>query len=188
MAVASALDIFLAAQADGSREAPLRAAHDAFRRARQALLGELPVACSERARAQVLDVLVARLAGATAPTFEAELDPARPLLDLSRDGWVERLERLPGLAEGVGLACRNWRPATHELFDRLAEDLPLLADRLWFGSDPGRLVEFRGDTGDLHAGGRSVAILTFAEGYRVVYKPKDLRVAAAFMELVQFLN
>ncbi|MFJ2807928.1 type 2 lanthipeptide synthetase LanM [Kitasatospora sp. NPDC087271] len=56
------------------------------------------------------------------------------------------------------------------------------------GADPGRLVAVERTTGDGHRRGRSVAVLRFADGTRVVYKPRSLRVHGRFNELVGWFN
>lgn len=44
------------------------------------------------------------------------------------------------------------------------------------------------DAGDTHAGGRSVAILSCADGSRLVYKPRSLRIDDAFHRLIARVN
>lgn len=109
-------------------------------------------------------------------------------LDGSAEAWRARLTQLPGLARVVGVIYHHWRRSTTELLTRLATDLPILRLQMLDGHDPGPLVGVRMDLGDLHGGGRAVALLTFAGGARLYYKPKDLRVAHAFLDLVDFLN
>lgn len=111
-----------------------------------------------------------------------------PGTDLTVDAWLERLGLLPGVAYLLGVLCLNWETATIEMLERLEQDWPLLVSQLWGGADPGELTDFRGDAGDPHDGGRSVAILTFAQGQKVVYKTKDLRGAKAFLDLTAWLN
>ena len=50
------------------------------------------------------------------------------------------------------------------------------------------VVAIEGDLSDPHNGGRSVRILRFEDGARVVYKPKDLRLDVAWHGLVERLN
>lgn len=50
--------------------------------------------------------------------------------------------------------------------------------------DPGAAVRVDLGTGDTHNGGAAVAIVTFANGERVVYKPRDLTVYEAWSELL----
>lgn len=106
----------------------------------------------------------------------------------SEADWLERLERAPVLAYLLGLTVDHWLVHTGEILDRLVSDGPLLRERLFGGMAPGALVAFQGDTGDVHNGGRAVAILGFAHGGRAVYKPKDLRISVAFAGLVTALD
>jgi hypothetical protein len=111
-----------------------------------------------------------------------------PELDATRAGWLERLESLPGLAFVLGVACEQWRESTVEIFGRLRSDIALVRRELFDGEELGPLVEFAGGAGDRHADGRSVALLRFASGRGLVYKPKDLRHVEATMDVIRFLN
>jgi hypothetical protein len=108
--------------------------------------------------------------------------------DFTRRAWMDRLCGFAGLNFVVGTAVRQWKQNTLEILTRVGQDLPLLNLTLFKGAPPDALVEIEGDLGDRHNDGRSVAVLTFAGGGRVVYKPKDLRCASQFMELLAFLN
>ena len=50
------------------------------------------------------------------------------------------------------------------------------------------LAKIEGDLSDPHNGGHSVLIVSFEDGARVVYKPKDLRLDAAWHDLIERLN
>ena len=50
------------------------------------------------------------------------------------------------------------------------------------------VVDVNFGAGDLHRGGRSVAIVTFNSGARLVYKPKPLAVDHHFQKLLQWLE
>ncbi|MFJ9691302.1 DUF4135 domain-containing protein [Kitasatospora sp. NPDC101183] len=161
--------------------------------------GILGVPLTDRARAELGRLLTARLTEVTNLSLCHELQAVtgRPRatdwdaaggLDTSREGWLARLERLPGLAHLVGTACRQWQHAHTELFARLAADRALLVERMWQGEDPGALDTLRGEAGDRHAGGRSVVLLHFEGGRSVVYKPKDMRHATAYLALTERLN
>jgi type 2 lantibiotic biosynthesis protein LanM len=113
----------------------------------------------------------------------SEADPTDVL-----DGWLDRLERLPALAYLLGVTFHNWRRHVAEILGRLVHDRNLLERRLFEGEPMGALSGFQGDAGDVHNGGRAVGILSFTSGHKVVYKPKDLRVAGAFHGLVAELN
>jgi thiazole/oxazole-forming peptide maturase SagD family component len=201
---AQALAQFLAAQApdragdDASHEPG--AIFESFRRGAAGLLpGDGVVAgieLSADARDDVARALGVRLWHACEPAIEFELrlnrepadDIAVAVVDVSAEGWLRRLEMLPGLAYVVGLTCRQWRASIVEMFGRLRDDMPALRASLWDGAQPGAVTSVSADAGDRHHDGRAVALLGFAEGYGVVYKPKDQRHALAFMQTVDFLN
>ncbi|MDI3288157.1 type 2 lanthipeptide synthetase LanM [Polyangium sp. 15x6] len=115
-------------------------------------------------------------------------EAATPPPGADLDAWLDRLERFPVLAYLIGLSYAYWRGSMAEICERLAADRALLVERLFDGAEPGRLQSFRGDAGDVHGHGRAVALLGFEGGRALVYKPKDLRCAAAFMDLVAFLD
>ncbi|WP_164019989.1 type 2 lanthipeptide synthetase LanM [Pyxidicoccus trucidator] len=109
-------------------------------------------------------------------------------LDSCVDSWRERFRAYPVLVERMGGTFLRWRAHVRELLSRLAADREPLGRALWEGRAPGALAHVEGDAGDLHAGGRSVAVLRFEDGRRVVYKPKDLRVTRAVLDLYTLLN
>ncbi len=111
-----------------------------------------------------------------------------PPLDASVTGWLERFEAYPVLAWVMTRLLLDWRGYAHELVSRLARDSALLGTSLFQGHSPRVLAGIQGDLGDLHDGGRSVAVLRFETGHSVVYKPKDLRITRGVQELCAFLN
>jgi hypothetical protein len=195
---------FVAAQAPTAADDPVSSRpggiFESIGRAASALLdsvGAIPVTAvvTEEARRSIVETLGVRLWAALQPAVEFELrlngsseEPAAGVLDVSADGWLSRFEMLPGVAYVLGLTCHQWRRSIGEVFSRLEADMPLLREELWDGTDPGPLVGFKGDAGDRHNGGRAVALLEFASGHGVVYKPKDLSQTRAVMDLVAFLN
>ena len=151
------------------------------------------------ARTQLLRILESRLLSLTMHVLDDEVRTGAAVARMwgrseatspggGQEDWLARFDRYPVLGRLVALTYRNWSRLVEELLDRLVADRSLLETAL-FGSRPlGALVDVAGDAGDLHDQGRAVAILTFEGGRRVVYKPKDLRVAARFQELVEVLN
>jgi len=168
--------------AERVRDSAMRAAHASF----PGLLAPAPVTVSDAAREQLAGQLAARLTMTCARALDLELRALPPTtpLDVSADGWLDRFERWPGMAHLLGLAFDQWRSGTAELIGRLAADWPLLVQRLWDGDAPTALTEVHADAGDPHNGGRSVALLGFDGARHAVYKTKDLRSGAAFMDLV----
>ncbi len=95
-------------------------------------------------------------------------------------GLAEVFTRYPVLARLLAQATQATATATVELLDRFARDRGSLVENLLDGVDPGRLMSVLDARGDQHAGGRSVAVLEFADGRRVVYKPHDVTAAVRF--------
>lgn len=97
------------------------------------------------------------------------------------------LGRHPGLQERIDRFAAQAVEAGREFLDRFQTDRPDLVATLLAGRDPGELidVEFGGDP---HQGGRTVLILTFADGRQVVYKPRPLDLHAHFNDLVTWLD
>ena len=103
-------------------------------------------------------------------------------------GLAALFTEYPVLARLLGTACLHAARAHREVLARLRADRSVLVSRLLGGVDPGPLVAVAPGSGDYHRRGRSVAVLTFASGAKVVYKPRSLALQAHFDELVGWLN
>ncbi|MGW4173838.1 type 2 lanthipeptide synthetase LanM family protein [Streptomyces rubiginosohelvolus] len=158
--------------------------------------------------------LTRRLARIAARTLVTELHEARRLGRLSGEGAEERfrdfvastarrdgLDRLvtgyPVLARLLATACLNSADAFAELVARLAADRHLLAPAGVFGdrggalgasTGPGALTGVEAGAGDSHRGGRSVMLLRFADGTRLVYKPRPLAAHRHFNSLAEWFG
>ncbi|MFF1815777.1 type 2 lanthipeptide synthetase LanM family protein [Kribbella sp. NPDC058245] len=100
---------------------------------------------------------------------------------------AEFLAAYPVLARVLGESCRQSIEAHLELLARLAEDRESLVTDLLDGRDPGALISVE-PGGDSHCRGRSTATLTFADGRRLIYKPRSLDLHDHFNELIDWLN
>lgn len=156
-------------------------------------------------RAGFTDRLAGRLARSAARTLVLELNVARVAGQLTGDTPAERFGDFvrqtsgrPGLSrlfsEYVVLArllaqtALQAGAATAELLGRFAADRAALVDGLLAGLDPGPLVEVDTGAGDGHRQGRTVSVLRFATGARVVYKPRPLAAHGHFNELARWLD
>jgi type 2 lantibiotic biosynthesis protein LanM len=101
---------------------------------------------------------------------------------------LEILRRYPVLARDACRHAEQWVETGLEMIERLAADRDEIVHRLADGEEPGPLTAVETGLSDRHSGGRSVAILAFASGFRTVYKPKPLAVDLRFQELVGWLN
>lgn len=107
------------------------------------------------------------------------------------DGFVRELlagglariwQEFPALARRCVDLVRVWQEALAELCARIDTDAPLL--EACFGRSTGRVTRASVGLSDPHGGGRRVAILEFEDGWRLVYKPRDLGLEHAFSELL----
>ncbi|HEX4960528.1 MAG TPA: type 2 lanthipeptide synthetase LanM family protein [Thermoanaerobaculia bacterium] len=101
---------------------------------------------------------------------------------------LEILKRYPVLARDACRHAAQWVETSLEMMARFAADRGEIVRHLLQGEDPGALTAVETGLSDRHAGGRSVAILSFASGGRIVYKPKSLAVDRCFQALVAWLN
>uniref|UniRef100_UPI000BF14E81 type 2 lanthipeptide synthetase LanM family protein n=1 Tax=Streptomyces sp. rh34 TaxID=2034272 RepID=UPI000BF14E81 len=186
----------------------------AARRLRDALAedGSSPVLADFRRQ------LTRRLSRIAARTLVTELHEARRLGRLSGEGPEERFRDFvrrtanrdglallvtgyPVLARLLATACLNAGDAFAEMAARLAADRHLLApsgvlgDRagspergLGGSAGPGALTGVEAGAGDSHRGGRSVMLLRFADGARLVYKPRPLAAHRHFNALAEWFG
>lgn len=98
------------------------------------------------------------------------------------------LAKYPVLGRLLGDATRHAVDAHVELLARHAQDRGAIVDTLLGGTDPGPVVAVDAGRGDAHRRGRTVAFVTYADGRRVVYKPRSLETDDRFAELVGWLN
>ena len=93
--------------------------------------------------------------------------------------------RYPVLLKHCRRISTQWQEAMQEFLQRTAKDMPALAQA--FGV-VGPLVDAQVSSGDAHQQGRRVIVATFANGQRLVYKPRPLQAALRFQQLLRWLN
>lgn len=101
---------------------------------------------------------------------------------------LEILRRYPVLARDACRHAGQWVETSLEMMERFAADREEIVGRLGDGADPGPLTAISTGLSDRHTGGRSVAVLAFASGLRIVYKPKSLAIDRHFQALVAWLG
>jgi len=154
------------------------------------------------ARASLRHALLKELTGLCAPAlyerFAKERKARAPqgegtslydgfVADMRAGGWRRLFEDKPVLLRLAATVTRQWIDSTREFVTRLAADLEAIRREL-VREDAGEITHVAGDISDPHNGGRSVRIVGFAGGARVLYKPKDLRLDAAWHALIERLN
>ncbi|WP_443032355.1 type 2 lanthipeptide synthetase LanM family protein [Streptomyces sp. CA-278952] len=162
--------------------------------------------------------LTRRLSRIAARTLVTELHEARRLGRLSGEGSEERFRDFvrrtarrdglallvtgyPVLARLLATACLNAGDAFAEMAARLAADRHLLTPSGVLGDRAGSPEGVRGGSagtgaltgveagaGDSHRGGRSVMLLRFADGTRLVYKPRPLAAHRHFNALAEWFG
>ncbi|MBR7839626.1 type 2 lantipeptide synthetase LanM family protein, partial [Actinospica durhamensis] len=155
---------------------------DAFTQRLAATLGGLA------ARTLVLELNVARVTGRLAGETSAARFRDFVRQTASRDGLAALLDEYAVLGRLLAQAALHAADALAEVLLRLAADRTRLAADLFAGRDPGLLVELRTAAGDGHRHGRAVALLRFADGSRLVYKPRSLAAHRHFNELLAWFN
>lgn len=97
-------------------------------------------------------------------------------------GFRDMLDERPVLARLIATLVSQWIDATVEFLNRLAKDRGMVA------SSASDRMEFTAELGDPHNGGRCVRLAVFADGRRVIYKPRDVRIDGAWANLIDHLN
>lgn len=105
-----------------------------------------------------------------------------------KDVALNLLKEYPVLARLLSTSLQRWVTVSLELLQRLCKDWSQLVQTFCPQEEPGRLVMIESDAGDRHRGGRSVTLLTFSSGWRLVYKPRSLTVERHFQQLLAWLN
>jgi type 2 lantibiotic biosynthesis protein LanM len=136
----------------------------------------------------------ARKAGtAAAPDTTKETGTSRYdqfVAEMKAGGFRRLFDAKPVLLRLIAVMTRQWIDTTRELVQRLDADLADIRCDI-SGPSPSTesaVAKIEGDLSDPHNGGRSVKIVSFEDGSKAVYKPKDLRVDVAWFDLVERLN
>lgn len=97
------------------------------------------------------------------------------------------LRRNPALCELTSVICRNWRDASVEFLERLHTDWEHLKDR-YCGGAADTIVAIHSSLGDPHRQGRTVKIIEFSGGQKLVYKPRSLAADLHFRDFASWFN
>lgn len=153
------------------------------------LLSTLPQRLSTlAARAVVLELHIARLKGnLEGNTSEERFSNFIAHLS-SPVGLRYLLTEYPVLSRLLSVAVEASVDAAAEFARRFVGDWTGICERFFQGKHPGALDEVRVGAGDLHEGGRSVALLSFSSGERLVYKPRSLASESHFQQLLEWIN
>jgi type 2 lantibiotic biosynthesis protein LanM len=108
--------------------------------------------------------------------------------EMKAGGFRRLFTDKPVLLRVAAIIVRQWIDVSGEFVARLDADLAAICRELLFSNARSRVAAIEGDLSDPHNNGRSVRIVGFEDGARIVYKPKDLRLDVAWHALVERLN
>lgn len=107
---------------------------------------------------------------------------------MRNSGFARLFDSKPVLLRLIASVTRQWIEFTVEFITRLSVDLAQVRRVLARDQVPRRVAAIESGLSDPHNFGRSVLLLAFEDGQRVVYKPKDMRLDAFWQQLVDWLN
>jgi type 2 lantibiotic biosynthesis protein LanM len=103
-------------------------------------------------------------------------------------GFRYLFEDKPVLLRLIASITRQWIDTSREFVLRLNADLVTVRRTLLQSGADSRVAKIEGGLSDPHNCGHAVQIVSFGDGLRVLYKPKDLRLDIAWYTLVERLN
>jgi len=136
----------------------------------------------------------ARNASGTAP------DAAKPQQDtgtsrydqfvaeMKAGGFRHLFEDKPVLLRLTAAMTRQWIDTSSEFVSHLGADLATIRRDILHSNAGSQVAKIEGNLSDPHNGGHSVQIVSFVDGSRVIYKPKDLKVDVVWYDLIERLN
>jgi type 2 lantibiotic biosynthesis protein LanM len=101
---------------------------------------------------------------------------------------VEFLERYAMLARLLAHEVDCWVECTAELLRRLDTDMTELEEFFAGGKPLGAVDGIRTGLSDPHNGGRTVAVVSFSNGLRTIYKPRSVDMEAGWRRLMRWIN
>ncbi len=108
---------------------------------------------------------------------------------LLEDGLSDLFQNYPVLGRLLATAVDFWVEATAEFIQRLAQDRDTIEQT--FRTKPqslGKVSQIKASLSDSHNQGRSVILLTWESGLKLVYKPKDLGLEVAWNQFLDWYN
>ncbi len=145
------------------------------------------------ARQDLAGLLLNRLCTlCAAPLYDGFVDSSATYRDfvlrMQSGGLIDLFQEKPVLLRLVACLTRQWLNTSREFLLRLDADLPRMQHDLLRRDRDLQVIHLHGVDSDVHRGGRSVLRLEFADGSRVVYKPRNLELDAAWRGVIERLN
>jgi type 2 lantibiotic biosynthesis protein LanM len=103
-------------------------------------------------------------------------------------GLLTFFKEYPVLARLAATAIDSWVEVNGEFLSRLASDRCEIQKTFHDEIELGKVVTVQSNLSDRHHNGRSVIIVEFASGLKLVYKPKSLNLEQSYIKLLAWLN
>lgn len=107
---------------------------------------------------------------------------------MQRDNLLAFYKEYAVLARLLATIVKLWIEANAEFLDRLAAGLPEIQRVFGEGQMLGPVEAISPPLSDPHHGRRGVIAVTFASGVKVIYKPKNLGLEEAYLDLLRWWN
>jgi type 2 lantibiotic biosynthesis protein LanM len=110
---------------------------------------------------------------------------------LLQDGLLTLFQKYPVLGRLMATAVNFWVEFAAEFLHRLAQDgkdIHRVFGTTTVRSAQNKVTDIQTSLSDPHQRGRTVILLTFESGLKLVYKPKDLGLEVAFNQLLHWCN
>ncbi len=103
-------------------------------------------------------------------------------------GMMEVFVRYPVLLRLMATVVEQWVEATREFLHRLRYDAGPLQDFMKDAKSLGNVEHLQTGLSDPHQSGRSVMVISFTSGRKLVYKPRPRAMDSTFFNLLEWLN
>jgi type 2 lantibiotic biosynthesis protein LanM len=97
-------------------------------------------------------------------------------------------QEYPVLARLMAMTIDLWVDATQEFLSRLHSDQLEIPQIFSKGKKTGQVVAIKPGLSDRHNNGRSVMLVTFSSGLKLVYKPRNIEIEKVYINLLNWLN
>lgn len=120
-------------------------------------------------------------------SLEYEPDVYRSFVaDFQENVWRDFLFAYPVCARLISSIVSQWISNTTLLISRLEEDIDQVQQLIATDVPPGEVIAIESNLSDPHVGGRSVCLLTFSNGSRLIYKPRPVSQEAAWFRFIEW--
>ena len=103
-------------------------------------------------------------------------------------GLTSLFEKYPVMAKLLGTITNFWVEATQEFLLRLESDLTEIEEKIYLAEGVGQVCTILNDISDYHNSGRSVIIMKFFSGFKLVYKPRNITIEKVYFDFLDWLN